>query len=136
MNTQDNESLSPNAQFADRRRNPRYEPEALAGVISYASEWHIVSIRDISFGGARVLGALGNLKLEDKCYLTTSPNGLEKVTMECRIVHIHDEPGQRSAGIEFLEDNEGADELLLRTKNLGKRIRKDQEAAVKGQAKF
>jgi hypothetical protein len=132
VNTQENESGAPIGQAVDRRRTPRYEPEALAGVLSFGSDWHIVSIRDIGFGGARIIGALGDLKDSDRCYLTTSPNGHETVTMECRVVHIHDEPGQRSAGVEFLEDGGDADDLLAHTKKLGGKIRKDQAAALKG----
>ena len=132
MNIQENEFASPVGQGIERRRSPRYTPEALAGVLSFGDDWHIVSIRDVGFGGARLIGSLGNIKEGDMVYLTTSPNGHEKVTMECRVVHVHDEPGQRSAGVQFLEDESGADELLARTKKLGKRIRKQQSEAVKG----
>ncbi len=132
MNNKEQESATPRELTVERRASPRYVPEALAGVLSFDNDWHIVSVKDISFGGTRVFGDLGQLNMGDKCFLTTSPNGREKVTLECKVVHINDDAGPRSAGMQFVEDGEDIDALIARTKSLGKKIRKDQQNAVDG----
>lgn len=103
----------------ERRRNLRVRPDALSAVMIVGGKRHVVSIRDISTGGARVVNGPQGLLRDDRVELIARLDE-DMVHMNCRVAHVNDDPIRGSAGVEFLDvDGESTGKLLSYVCKLG-----------------
>jgi c-di-GMP-binding flagellar brake protein YcgR len=106
----------------ERRRNLRVRPDALSAVMTVGIARHVVSIRDISTGGAKVVNAPQGLQREDRVGLLARLDE-EMIDMRCRVAYVNEDPIRGSVGVEFLDvDSESTTKLLSYVCKLGMEV--------------
>jgi len=112
-------AVMPAAGGAERRASLRVTPEVLSAMVIVDGQRHVVSIRDISTTGARIVNVPGGLKAGDRFILVTRLED-DMVEVNCRVAHSKDSIISPVVGAEFVEvDGESTSRLLSYVCKLG-----------------
>jgi len=87
---------------AERRASLRVTPEVLSAMVIVNGERHVVSIRDISTTGARIVNVPLGLRAGDRFILVTRLEE-DMVEVNCRVAHSKESPISPVIGVEFVE---------------------------------
>jgi c-di-GMP-binding flagellar brake protein YcgR len=112
-------ALMPVSNGAERRNSLRVTPEVLSAMVIVDGHRHVVSIRDISTTGARIVNVPAGLKSGDRFVLVTRLEE-DMVEVSCRVAHSKDSIISPVIGVEFIEvDGESTSRLLSYVCKLG-----------------
>lgn len=96
----------------ERRRHLRVKPDVLSALLVIDGERHVVAIRDISTGGARLVNAPVGLRKDDRVELMARLED-EMVDVGCRIAYVQDSLLSPAVGVEFIDVDRKSTEKLL-----------------------
>ncbi len=98
---------------SERRRSARVQPQLLSAVLHASDAEEVVSVRDISHYGLRVVNAPSFLKTDDRFDLTVYSGGGQSLKVECRVVHVSGKLAHSVVGAEFVSPDEKSISGLL-----------------------
>jgi len=107
----------------DRRENLRLRPSALSALVFIGAEKYIVSIRDISKSGVKVVNAPPELSEGQEFSLLAGLNGPNLLQVRCRASYLLGSPARREVGAQFMDMHaEDTQQLLRYLETLGMEI--------------